>query len=497
MLFLLSSFIVASISIIYLFLNHKKNEPVNPPPGPKGLPIIGNLHQFDFKNPHLYFTKLANIYGPIFSFRIGNRSVVVVQSAKMAKEVLQVQDKNFCNKKVMVGRQRLSYNGLDVAFAPYGEYFREVKKIFVVHLLSSKRVETFASIRHEEVSRIIQKISSLSSENKVVNLSELLFRCASSTICRTAFGKRFENDEGIRSRFHDLLTEAQAMLAGFFISDYFPYFGWLDKLTGKYSKLEKTFKKMEEFYEEVIGEHLDLKKNKFERENMVDILLQLKKERCFSFELTLDHIKAMLMDIIVAGTDTSTAMVIWAMTMIIKNPDVMKKVQNELRNAIQNKGYIEDNDLSNLEYFKALVKETFRLHPAAPLLVPRETLQDCTIEGFDIQSKTLLYVNVWATGRDPEIWKDPDSFKPERFLKSSINFLGQDFELIPFGAGRRICPGIHLGVASLEIMLANLLYFFDWKLPDGLRRDDIDTDVQLGLTMYKRNPLCLVANKYI
>ncbi|XP_021743600.1 cytochrome P450 71A1-like [Chenopodium quinoa] len=174
----------------------------------------------------------------------------------------------------------------------------------------------------------------------------------------------------------------------------------------------------------------------------------------------------------------------------------MKKVQNELRNAIQNKGYIEENDLSNLEYFKAVVKESFRLHPAAPLLVPRETLQNCTIEGFDIPSKTLLYVNVWATGRDPKIWKDPDLFKPERFMKSSINFLGQDFELIPFGAGRRICPGIHLGVASLDIMLANLLYFFDWELPGGLRREDIDTDVQLGLTMYKKNPLCLVANNY-
>uniref|UniRef100_A0A803LV91 Cytochrome P450 n=2 Tax=Chenopodium quinoa TaxID=63459 RepID=A0A803LV91_CHEQI len=352
----------------------------------------------------------------------------------------------------------------------------------------------------------------------------------------------YEDDEGIRSKFHDILTEAQAMLAGFFTSDYFPYFGWLDKLTGKYSKLEKTFKKLEEFYEEVIGEHLDLKKHKFERENMVDILLQLKKERCFSFELTLDHIKAVLMDIIVAGTDTSTTMPFTTLFLLLSTVhdsteteqakrtvagwrtgdeakrrrelekkarsldppgtspgpplNVMKKVQNELRNAIQNKGYIEENDLSNLEYFKAVVKESFRLHPAAPLLVPRETLQNCTIEGFDIPSKTLLYVNVWATGRDPKIWKDPDLFKPERFMKSSINFLGQDFELIPFGAGRRICPGIHLGVASLDIMLANLLYFFDWELPGGLRREDIDTDVQLGLTMYKKNPLCLVANNY-
>uniref|UniRef100_A0A803ND77 Cytochrome P450 n=1 Tax=Chenopodium quinoa TaxID=63459 RepID=A0A803ND77_CHEQI len=378
--------------------------------------------------------------------------MVVIQSAKMAKEVLQVQDKNFCNRQVLVGGKRLTYNGLDVVFAPYGEYYREIKKIFVVHLLSSKRVQSFAPIRHEEVSRIIQKISSLSSENKVVNLSELLFNCACSTICKIAFGKRYEDDEGTRSRFHDLLNEAQALFAGFFFTDYFPYTGWLDKLiTGKYSKLEKTFKKFEEFYKEVIDEHLDLKRPKSDREDMVDILLQLKKERLFSFELTMDHIKAMLMDIILAGTDTSA-------------------------------NYV--------------VKETFRLHPAAPLLIPRKTLQNCTIEGFDIQSKTILYVNLWAISRDPKIWKDPDVFMPERFLECSINFLGQDFELIPFGAGRRICPGLHLGVASLDIMLANLLYFFDWELPSGLRRDDIDTEVQLGVTMHKKNPLCLLANKY-
>lgn len=182
---------IASISLIFLYLKTRKPGPFRPPPGPEGLPIIGNLHQFDSLNPHLYFTNLSKIYGPIFSFRLGNRSIVVVQSAKTAKEVLHTQDKNFCNRLMLSGGKRLSYNGLDVVFSSYGEYYREIKKIFVVHLLSSKRVQSFAPIREEEVSRIIQRISCISSENKVVNLSELLVNYASSSICRIAFGKRY------------------------------------------------------------------------------------------------------------------------------------------------------------------------------------------------------------------------------------------------------------------------------------------------------------------
>lgn len=195
----------------------------------------------------------------------------------------------------------------------------------------------------------------------------------------------------------------------------------------------------------------------------------------------------------VAGTDTMTAMIVWVMTELARNPDVMEKVQQELRNAIQNKGYVEEDDLSNLEYFKAVVKETFRLHPPGPILIPRESLEKNTIEGYDILPNTIISLNLWAIGRDPEFWDDPDSYKPERFLGSSVNFLGHDFQFIPFGSGKRVCPGLNLGVAVLELLVANLIYSFDWELPKGLKKEDIDTDVQHGVVMHKKNPLCLVA----
>lgn len=189
-------------------------------------------------------------------------------------------------------------------------------------------------------------------------------------------------------------------------------------------------------------------------------------------------------------------MVVWAMTELIKNPTVMKKVQEEIRNSAGNKGYVTVEDLTKLEYLKAVIKETLRFRPAAPVLLVRETLKKCSIEGYDILPKTLVFVNIWTIGRDPEFWIDPDIFKPERFLGSSIDFKGQDFEFLPFGAGRKMCPGMLLGVANFELALANLLYSFEWELPAGMKMEDIDTDTLPGVTMHKKNPLCLVARKY-
>ena len=203
-----------------------------------------------------------------------------------------------------------------------------------------------------------------------------------------------------------------------------------------------------------------------------------------------------MQDIISAGTDTSAAMVVWAMTELLKNPTIMKKAQDELRSVIPDKTFIEEDDIVKLEYLKAIVKETFRFHPPAPLLLVRESLNKCTIQGYDILPKTLVFVNAWAIGRDPRLWKDPETFLPERFQESSINFRGRDFELIPFGAGRKMCPGMHHGVANIEMALANLLYSFDWELPAGMNKEDIDTDVIPGITMHKKNPLCLVAKKF-
>ncbi|KAL9229195.1 hypothetical protein vseg_004687 [Gypsophila vaccaria] len=311
-----------------------------------------------------------------------------------------------------------------------------------------------------------------------------------------AFGKRYVDDEGGRSRVHSLLNEAQASFMTFYFSEHFPSIGWLDKLCGRTSKLERIFKALDAFYEEIINDHLHPIRPKSDQEDIIDVLLHLRKDRSFPFDLSFNHIKALLMNIIVAGTDTSAAMILWAMTQLLKNPSTMIKVQEEIRNATKNASYIDEEQVRSLEYFKAVVKETFRLHPAAPVLVGHESIKKTQIKGYDILPKTIVYVNAWAIARDPKSWDDPEEFRPERFIGSSIDVKGHDFELIPFSAGRRICPGIHLGLATVETTLANLLKCFNWDLPTGVKREQIDLDTLPGITMHKKNPLCVVAQKW-
>ncbi|TKY63683.1 cytochrome P450 family 71 protein [Spatholobus suberectus] len=484
-----------TLPVLLLFFFQYRRTFKNPPrpPGPRGLPIIGNLHQLNNSALHLQLWQLSKKYGPLFSLQLGLRPAIVVSSPKLAKEVMKDHDLECSGRPKLLGQQKLSYNGLEMIFSPYGEFWREIRKICVVHVLSSRHVSRFSSIRQFEVKQMTKKISRNASSSKVTNLNDVLICLTSTIICRIAFGRRYEDEGTARSRFHGLLHECQAMMGTFFFSDYIPFFGWIDKLTGLHTRLQRNFKELDKFYQEVIDEHMDPNRKAPENEDIIDVLLQLKKQRSVSVDLTNDHIKAVFMDMLLAATDTTAATTVWAMTALLKNPRVMKKVQEEIRSLAGKKDFLDEDDIQNFPYFKAVIKETLRLHLPGPLLVQRETNEPCIIDGYEIPAKTIVYVNAWAIHRDPKAWNDPDEFLPERFLDSTIDFRGQDFELIPFGAGRRICPGISMAIASLDLILANLLNSFDWELPAGMRKEDIDTEMLPGLTMHKKNPLYVLA----
>ncbi|CAN4090835.1 unnamed protein product [Withania somnifera] len=484
------------ILIRFLLRKAKRKGKDNLPPGPLGLPFIGNLHQYDSLTPHIYFWKLFKKYGKIFSLKLGSANMVVVSSANLAKEVLKIQDLVYCSRPSLLCLQKLSYNGHDIGFAPYNDYWRELRKICVIHLFSLKKVQCFSPIREDEVSRMIKKISQQATTSQVTNLSNIVISLATSIICRVAFGITFDGETQERRKFDEVLKVTEEMLAGFFISDYFPLLGWVDKLTGKINRLEKNFKDLDEFYEGLIEQHLSPNRPKSMEGDIVDLLLQLKKEQSTPIDLTLDNIKGIIMNMLIGGRDTTAATVIWAMTALIANPNALKKVQAEIRESVRKTSIVNENDVQNLSYFKAVIKETFRLYPPGPLLIARETMRNSTLEGYEIKQKTIVQVNIWAIARDPEYWENPEKFIPERFLNSDIDFKGQNFEFIPFGAGRRGCPAMALGVATVELILSNLLYAFNWELPSGMKKDDIDTDVLPGLTMHKKTPLCLVPRNY-
>ncbi|KAH6815960.1 hypothetical protein C2S53_017375 [Perilla frutescens var. hirtella] len=495
-MFLLLSTILPII-LIYLLHKTRKTVKTNLPPGPPPLPLIGNLHQVATAGDlHVYLWKLSKKHGPIIHMKLGSTPLLVVSSPKLAKQVLKTQDLAFCSRPNSVWMQKLTYNNSDIIFSPYNDYWRELRKITTIHLFSLKKVQSFRPVREDEVSRMITKISS---SNQIVNMKEMTMAFSSSLICRIAFGKKYDDQRSQMRRFDQLLGDFLAISGSFFVSDYFPAFGWVDKLTGLMNKVDTNFKRFDSFYQELIDEHLD--PNRVQtvdgEDDILDILIKLKEQhKSSSIDLTWDHIKALLMNIFIAGTETSASTTVWTMTALIKTPNVMKKLQAEIRNLVGQKGKVDEDDLPKLPYLKAVINETFRLYPPVPLLVPRETMERCIVDGYEIQPKTMVYVNAWAVARDPEYWENPDEFVPERFLKSNIDIKGQDFGLLPFGSGRRMCPGIFMGIANVELLTANLLYSFDWELPIGIRAEDVDTDPLPGLAVQKKNALMLVPKIY-
>nr|AYM55651.1 cytochrome p450 [Croton stellatopilosus] len=480
------------LSFLIQKLRNKRNS--NLPPAPKGLPLIGNLHQFDSSTSHFQFWQLSKKYGALMSLKFGSAQVLVVSSSKMAKQIMKTHHLKFSNRPTNLALQRFSYDGLDLAFAPCNSYSIEMKKICMVHLLSSSRVKSFRPIREFEVLQVLEKISKLAVASKSIDLSECLISLAIDIICRVGFGKKYDEHE--KQKLQELLRETEHLFTSLFVSDYFVFGRFIDKLSGLMHRLEKNFKELDNFLDNIIQEHLhSTTSNAHKQEDIIDILLQILKDGSSKVDLTLNHIKAVLMNILTGASDTIPATVIWVMTYLMKNPLVMDKVQEEIRSIVGNKGFVYEDDIVNLTYLKFVIKETLRMQPPI-LLIPRESSEHCNLEGYQIPPKTQIFVNLWAIGRDPEVWENPEEFCPERFMGETVNFYGKNFELIPFGSGRRACPGISMGLATVELCLANLLYKFDWKMPIGLMKEDLDLETLPGITRHKKNPLCLMARIY-
>ncbi|KAK3004373.1 hypothetical protein RJ639_020012, partial [Escallonia herrerae] len=416
----LSLLLILGISLAFLFikrLSPTRTTHKNLPPSPRKLPIIGNLHQLG-SSPHRSLRSLSRRHGPLMLLHLGSVPVLLVSSADGAREITKNHDLVFSNRPKETIPDRLLYGSRDVAFSPYGDYWRQVRSLCVLKLLSNKRVQSYANVREEEAVLMLEKIGKISSSCSLVNLSELFMSLTNDTVCRVALGRKYSGGEGGR-QFKELLEQFSELLGVFSIRDYIPWLGWVDKVKGLHGKAEKVAKEFDEFLEGVIKEHIDQKKgeknggesdDEVEDQDFVDILLEFQRENMNCSPNHVDTIKALILDMFAGGTHTTHTVSEWAMAELLRHPKVMKKLQDEVREFARGKPKISEDDLEKMHYLKAVIKETLRLHAPVPLLVPRESTQDVKIMGCDTQ----VFINTWAIGRDPSLWEDAEEFHPER-----------------------------------------------------------------------------------
>ncbi|KAK7252309.1 hypothetical protein RIF29_36158 [Crotalaria pallida] len=480
------------ISILFVIKLTRLSSKSNLPPSPPKLPIIGNLHQLGTL-PHRSLRALSQKYGPLMLLHLGQAPTLVVSSADIVQEIAKTHDVAFSNRFETTAAKIFFYGCKDLSFVPYGEEWRQKRKVCVLGLLSMKMVKSFFSIRQQEVGDLVNTIrEACISKKSYVNLSEMLMETSINISSRCVLGKKYDAQDGVVDGV--LVRKIMRQFATFGVGDFFPSLGWVDVLTGLISEFKATFAVLDAFLDEVIAEH-DERRNgnhddeKSNDEDFVDKLLQLQDSGRM---LERDSIKAILMDMFIGGSDTTSITSEWAIAELVKNPNTMKKAQEEARRVVRNKLTLDENDVNQMNYLKCVIKETLRLHPPLPLL-PKQTISSVKLKGYDIPPKTKVILNAWAIQRDLELWENSEEFIPERFESSQVNLKGQDFQLIPFGIGRRGCPGISFGLASIEYKLANLLYWFDWKLPrtnNGLMQD-IDMNEMKGLSIAKKKPLYL------
>ncbi|XP_051123395.1 cytochrome P450 71A6-like [Andrographis paniculata] len=491
-----------SFTFLIIFIHRRNSSPGKRlPPSPRKLPVIGNLHQVGGL-PHRSLYNLSRRHGPLMLLHFGNVPVVVASSSAAACAIMKDQDTIFSDRPWLRIADRLTYGSRDVAFAPYGEYWRQAKSICVVHLLNTKRVQSFRRVREEETSAMVEKIKIESGKSlpSVVNLSDALVSLTNDVVCRVAFGRKYRVEDGEGRRFKEFLGEFIELLGTLNVGDYIPWLRWIGRIDGTDSKVERVARLFDEFLVYVIEEHRRSREKGeaggLDEENdldFVDILLKYQTEIEESTTLVKDEsIKAIIVDMFAGGTDTTASLLEWAMAELIKNPEAMKKLQNEVRKAAEKSQEITEDVVDKMPYLKAVIKETLRLHSPIPLLVARQSTKDTKLMGYDIAAGTRVVINASAIGRDPSLWESPEEFKPDRFLDSTIDFKGFHFELVPFGAGRRGCPGVAFAVTINELALAKLVNEFDFSLPEKREVTDLDMCEALGITVRRKNPLVVV-----
>lgn len=477
-------------------LKWKRGKQLKLAPGPRRWPILGNLLQIG-PVPHLGMQKFNQKYGPLVYIHIGMVPTVVTDDPKYIKEFLLKQDLIFASRPKNIASEHFTFGGNDIAFAPYGPHWRTVRKICTMELLTPKKIDSYRKGRNDEVQCMVGDVLKASHEGKSINLRDLFGSLTSNAITRMILGQRFFGPKGagpqVAAEHKAKIYESFSLINAFNIGDYLPFLRFLD-LQGHEKRMNEIMKWVDELYDRIIQEQrLVLEKgSEAGPVNFVHTLLEA-EDRDKTLNMT--KIKAILIDMVAAGTDTSSVTSEWTMAELLRHPEYMAKVQQEINQVVGQDRLVEESDLVNLRVLRAVVKEVFRLHPVGGFLIPHISMKETRVGGYDIPKNTRILINTYALGRNPAVWSNPNTFQPERFLLENdqpVEFSDPECTLVPFGAGRRGCPGASLGMNVVLLGLARLLQLFNWTPSSKERLDDADMVEAFGYTV-KGVPLEAIA----
>ncbi|KAH7660754.1 Cytochrome P450 B-class protein [Dioscorea alata] len=462
---------------------------------PLALPILGHLHLL--QSPvHQCLTKLTQKYGHIIHLRFGSRPVLLISSPSAAKECFTNNDIIFANRPLMLVSKHFGYNNTSVGAVPYGQHWRELRRFMAIHALSPSRLPSFSS----EVHSLVLKLYSGAGEGfkyfKKVEVRDMMFELMMNVILGLIAGKNYygegcgDPEEG--KRFRKVVEEVFLLSGASTLEDFIPVVKWL-RIGGAEKRMERVGKELDEFYQKIIEDRRRVGKwkeyvdghDQEKKGNIIDVMLAMQEKDMNNYSDV--SIKGMMTSLLVAGTETTAGTMEWVMALLLNHPNALKKAKAEIKEQVGHSHLIKDSDISKLHYLDNVIKETLRLFPAGPLLVAHESSQDCTVLGSHIPKGTMLLVNAYAMQRDNQLWDNPLEFKPERFDSDDHVLHGDEgFKYIPFGTGRRRCPGESLARKVMGLTIGALIQCFEWE---RVGQELVDLSEGMGLSMPMAKPL--------
>ncbi|GMI73750.1 cytochrome P450, family 712, subfamily A, polypeptide 2 [Hibiscus trionum] len=464
--------IVSTLLLVFLvkcFRNSKSTGKY--PPSPPALPFIGHLHLLKSRLP-TSLENLAKRYGPLMRLRLGATEFVVASDEKSARQILKTFDADFASKFAPGPTTFHIYKDGYFVGAPYNAYWKFMKTLCMTKLFTGSQLARFIGIGEDETCKLIKSLLKRSKAGEPCDLTEELSEATNNMIYRMMVGRRCSKNLGQAAEIRKFILDSLKHAAKFHLGE---MFGPLKKfdLFGNGKKIKSALMGYDQLIEQIMKGYedndLDNCGNDHEKDVM-DILLETYKDTNAKVKLTREHIKNFFMEIIMASVDTIVAAIRTAMAEVINHPDVLKRLREEIDLVVGNR-LINESDAAKLPYLQAVAMETLRLHHPSPTL-RRLSRKDSKINGFDIKEGTKVFINIYTIMRDPNRYEEPEKFMPERFLDNCTEMKAQDFHYIPFGSGRRACPGSYLAIPVMHLAIGSLVQCFDWKVKDGEKADN-------------------------